>query len=160
MFFAAVRTLWLDAEEHIERVRRLSPLLTRIGALRLISRIASLQRPESTDLLPLDIERLRGEAGKELVKKMEALAAPDSPLLSKLEVAFLYHAKLNERIREWAGENDVTYIDTIAALDGRRDVLMSWVHLDREGNTIIAEALSGPILEKTCKPPASPRSGS
>jgi hypothetical protein len=52
----------------------------------------------------------------------------------------------------------VTYVDTIAALDARRDVLMSWVHLNREGNAIIAEALSGPILEKTCKPPPPARS--
>lgn len=84
MFFAAVRTLWLDAEEHVEQLRRRSPLLTRIGALRLLSRIAS-RRLTDVDILPLDIERLRGDSGGQLVREMERLAHEDSHLLVRLE---------------------------------------------------------------------------
>jgi hypothetical protein len=60
------------------------------------------------------------------------------------------HARLNERLREWTLENDLTYVDTIAALDARRDVLMSWVHLNAEGNRLVAEALVDSILAATC----------
>jgi len=73
------------------------------------------------------------------------------PVLSKLEISFLAHARLNDRLRDWTLENDLTYVDTVAALDARRDVLMSWVHLNAEGNRLIANALVEPILASTCK---------
>jgi len=100
VFFAAVRTLWNDAEENIARVSdRASPhpegqaprLYPAIDALRLITRVASL-RNGGGDVVPLDVERLRAakEKGKSranpLVGKMEALSKDES-FLSRLERA-------------------------------------------------------------------------
>ena len=83
VFFAGVKTLWFDAEEHVERVREASPLLRRTAALRLLARLSS-HKLGSGDLLPLDIERLHGSNGKTLVEQMERSAKPDSRLIGRL----------------------------------------------------------------------------
>jgi hypothetical protein len=80
MFFAAVRTLWNDAEEHIERVRQCSPLLSRIGTLRLVARLAA-HEVSKTDIVPLDIDKLGGDAGRQLIKHMETLCEVQGPLV-------------------------------------------------------------------------------
>jgi hypothetical protein len=51
-------------------------------------------------------------------------------------------------LEEWCETNAVPYVDAIAALDERRDCLVSWVHLNPEGNGIVAEALSQEILAR------------
>ena len=94
-------------------------------------------------------EFIRGTSYQDEVAIIQQRAL-EEPVLSKLEVSFLAHARLNDRLREWSRENDVTYVDTIAALDARRDVLMSWVHLNAEGNRMIADALVESILDATC----------
>ena len=51
--------------------------------------------------------------------------------------------------------NGVPIFDVVAATDDRRDVLLSWVHLNLMGNGIVAETLAAEILKSTC-PPAEP----
>ena len=95
IFFAAVRTLWPVAEEYVEQVCQATSLeekaggaglLPRIDALRLLARVASLQLNRG-DLLPLDVEQLRGDKGEPLVIKMEKLCDDGrSPFLSRLRV--------------------------------------------------------------------------
>lgn len=83
LFFAGVKTIWVDAEEHIDRVQRASPLLRRMAALRLLARIAS-NEATGNDLLPLDIERLHGDAGHRLVGAMERLASSGSRVIDRI----------------------------------------------------------------------------
>jgi hypothetical protein len=85
VFFAAVKTEWPNAEEHLDRVASASPLLNRMTALRLLARLASRAR-SSEDLLPLRVDRLNGSKGRQLVAMMERLAADDSPVLARIGV--------------------------------------------------------------------------
>jgi hypothetical protein len=87
IFFAAVRTLWPDAEEHVERVAQHTAagderprLLSRIDALRVLARVASHEE-KMGDLFPLDVERLREEPGKRLTDRMEKRSETDSRFL-------------------------------------------------------------------------------
>jgi hypothetical protein len=83
VFFAGVKTLWADAEEHVERVRRSSPLLHRIAALRVLARVAN-QSLHGVDMLPLDVERLGGKPGRDLTSRMAELASPTSQLVTRI----------------------------------------------------------------------------
>jgi hypothetical protein len=85
VFFAAVKTEWPDAEEHLDRVAAASPLLNRVTALRLLARLASRAQSRD-DLLPLRVDRLNGPKGRLLVRTMERLAADDSPVLGRIGV--------------------------------------------------------------------------
>lgn len=70
------------------------------------------------------------------------------------ELFFLTHNVLMKALREWAQDNDISFIDGIKALDDRRDCLASWVHLSAPGNYILAEAIAkGLLLNYQC--PAS-----
>ena len=59
---------------------------------------------------------------------------------------FLIHARIMRDLREWAAANSVDFVDVIQILDPDRDHLTSWVHLDREANQRVAEALAARIL--------------
>lgn len=83
VFFAGVKTLWFDAEEHVERVHQASQLLRRTTALRLLARVANHELG-SGDLLPLDVERLHGDQGRKLVQQMECFAQANSRLLLRI----------------------------------------------------------------------------
>lgn len=93
IFFAAVRTLWPDVEEHLLRVcHAASPgetkdterLLPRIDALRLLARVAS-RKLKYADPVPLDVEQLRGEKGGKLREEMKQLCKPGSPFLVRVK---------------------------------------------------------------------------
>ena len=88
IFFAAVRTVWNDAERSIEKISKCaspspngnSPrLLPPIDALRVLARTAALTNDKG-DVVPLDVERLRRgkrkgeEIPNELVVAMEQLS--------------------------------------------------------------------------------------
>lgn len=62
----------------------------------------------------------------------------------------LTHAKIMDAVREWAESESVPLVDGIAALDQRRDLLVSWVHLKAEGNDVLAEAIAERVLELYC----------
>lgn len=85
VFFAAVKTEWSAAEEHLDRVAAASPLLNRMTALRILARLASRARSKD-DLLPLRVDRLNGTKGKQLIETMQQLAADESPVMARLGV--------------------------------------------------------------------------
>jgi lysophospholipase L1-like esterase len=58
---------------------------------------------------------------------------------------FLIHSVIVSRLKTWALSNGVPFVDVIAALDARRDYLLSWVHLHPEANRIIARELATTI---------------
>jgi hypothetical protein len=94
LFFAAVKTLWGDAEQVVARVvERLgapdggpadvTPLVGRLGALRTLARLAALAAGQS-DVLPLTVDRLSGTRGDTLVNVMQVLSDPDGPALRRM----------------------------------------------------------------------------
>lgn len=66
------------------------------------------------------------------------------------ELYFLTHSHLMEDLEQWARVEGVPVVDGIEALDPRRDVLVSWVHLNAEGNQMLARVFADAILERTC----------
>jgi lysophospholipase L1-like esterase len=71
------------------------------------------------------------------------------------ELNFLTHRILMHDLAAWAAANGVPFVDIITALDRRRDVLVSWVHLTAEGNRLIAHELAEAIRPLLC--PATTR---
>jgi hypothetical protein len=66
------------------------------------------------------------------------------------ELWFLVHTALMKQLRQWAQENGHLFIDVIAAMDDRRDFLVSWVHLSPEGNRLVSRTFSDAIFEAAC----------
>lgn len=71
--------------------------------------------------------------------------------------AMLVHARLMDAMRAWARASDVPLVDVIVELDGRRDLLINWVHLRPEANRIVAAALARtirPLIDERLRPTA------
>ncbi len=66
------------------------------------------------------------------------------------ELYLLIHSELMKDLEEWALDRGVQFVDIIEELNGNRDSLVSWVHLNAEGNEKVARALARPIMERTC----------
>lgn len=66
------------------------------------------------------------------------------------ELNFLAHGDLMRDLEAWARVNAVPFVDVIDVLDARRDVLVSWVHLNAEGNQMIAAAFADEIRARVC----------
>ncbi len=64
------------------------------------------------------------------------------------EADLLIHAELMDAEREWAIANKVPRADVIAAMDGHRQNMVTWVHLNAAGNQLVASALSRTILSE------------
>jgi lysophospholipase L1-like esterase len=62
-------------------------------------------------------------------------------------LVFLVHAELMQELRHWATEENAPLVDIIVELDQDRDVLLTYVHLNPEGNRRVAKALAAAILE-------------
>lgn len=80
---------------------------------------------------------------QDLVRKK----ALDTGLLTLREHRFLIHGSLMRDLEHWARKENVPFVDVIAAMDARRDYLVSAVHLTPEGNRLIAECLARRILQ-------------
>ncbi len=78
--------------------------------------------------------------------------------ITRYELDLLTHARFMHDLRAWAADNGVPLVDVIAAMDRRRDCLVSWVHLTPEGNRIVAKAFERTILDRTA--PTHARAGS
>lgn len=93
LFFAAVKTLWGDAEHVVAGTvaaltprgdgRDWDPLVDRMAALRILARLAARATQEA-DLVPLAIDRLSGERGGEIIDAMRELADPDEAPLRRM----------------------------------------------------------------------------
>jgi|GEM_PF-1491889 len=74
------------------------------------------------------------------------------------ELTFLMHAELMQDLREWTAAREavpgsrVRFVDVAGRLDalGKRDQLVSWVHLSAEANRIVAAELATPIFALAC----------
>jgi lysophospholipase L1-like esterase len=66
------------------------------------------------------------------------------------ELNFLTHGDLMRDLEKWATANAVDFVDVIGALDSHRETLVSWVHLNAEGNRMVAAALADDILPRVC----------
>ncbi|HYC00188.1 MAG TPA: SGNH/GDSL hydrolase family protein [Candidatus Limnocylindrales bacterium] len=94
-------------------------------------------------------EQIRGVTyAAELERVREKLAREGR--VSRTEMNFLVHERVVSAGERWAREAGVPIVDVIAALDQDRDVLVSWVHLNPRGNSMVADAYSRVILEHTC----------
>lgn len=94
-------------------------------------------------------EALAGVGYQQEVDIVEHKLAEQGFLTTK-ELNFLTHRDLMRDLRVWASSNAVPFVDVIAALDERRDVLVSWVHLNGDGNRVIARALADAIGARAC----------
>jgi hypothetical protein len=66
----------------------------------------------------------------------------------------LTHSRVMEAVRGMAGTPGIVVVDGIRALDPRREVLRSWVHLSEEGNEALADAIAEVIRTLAPTPPA------
>lgn len=71
--------------------------------------------------------------------------------ISQGELHLMVHNELMNDVREWASANDAPFVDIISALDSDRSVLLSWVHLNPQGNRIIAREFAEEILGRVCQ---------
>lgn len=69
--------------------------------------------------------------------------------VSDSEKYFLIHNDLMDAERRWAAANNVPFVDAIRAMDDNRQYLIDHMHLNSEGNRIVARALSEKILAIT-----------
>lgn len=58
-----------------------------------------------------------------------------------LQKTFLIHHDLMAAEKSWAKSNGVYYIDAIKAMDGNRDLLIDWMHLNSQGNLLLAKTI-------------------
>ncbi len=78
--------------------------------------------------------------------------------ISLKEMIFLMHAGLMRDLREWTATREalhdsrVAFVDVAHSFDslGKRDQLLSWVHLTAEANRIVASEFAGPIFDRAC----------
>ena len=81
LFFAAVKTLWGEAEQVVARVverlgpsaedpAKVTPLVGRLGALRTLARLAA-RAVGQADLVPLTVDRLSGPRGHAVINGMQ-----------------------------------------------------------------------------------------
>ena len=66
------------------------------------------------------------------------------------KMAFLLHGHLMDALRDWSDEEGVRLVDIVKLFDdaGRRDCLLTWVHLSPEGNRMLAAELAEHILDE------------
>jgi lysophospholipase L1-like esterase len=65
---------------------------------------------------------------------------------------FLVHTQMMADLRTWAAERHVPLVDGIVVLDGKRDLMMSFVHLQPELNRMLADAIASAILTLVDRP--------
>ena len=85
VFFAAVKTMWNDAEENLDRVARATTLINRMTALRLLARLAS-RGVGTDDLQPLRVDRLNGPKGGQIIDAMRHMAQDGSEVLARIGI--------------------------------------------------------------------------
>jgi hypothetical protein len=126
IFFAGVKTLWPGAEQAVYRVVRDVPTVSRMTALRVLSRLASVQVDQG-DMLPLRVDRLNGAKGDRLITALEGLAS-SSPELHRMRLVTsaltsgshlghglrLVDAQLFDHVLAWAAVNES--IESVAEL--------------------------------------------
>lgn len=89
IFFAGVKTRWPRAEEQILPIQRRSgKLMDRRTALEIIARLATFETTGG-DMLPLDLNRLRGDEGANIVQAMQHISV-NHEFLQRVELLSNY----------------------------------------------------------------------
>lgn len=93
LFFAGVKTLWHEAEATISAMedalrptldgRRVDALVDRMGALRILARLAA-RTVERADMVPLAVDRLSSERSPELIEAMRRIGRPDGEPVARM----------------------------------------------------------------------------
>ena len=125
-------------ERFIGNLQRLADVCRENG-IRLI--VAS----QSATSLEKDRERLKALSYSEEQAALSGKLAAGRGV-EALDANLLIHKELMDAEREWAIANKVPLADVIAAMDGSRQSLITWVHLNAAGNRLVASVLSKTIL--------------
>lgn len=112
--------------------------------------IAFIVATQQMQSLMLDREELAGVSYSEEVERVEGKLAREGELTHR-EFGFLAHDIFMKDLVAWAETNSVPLVDVIGALDDRRDTLMSPVHINAEGNEIVARAFFDKVVELTAR---------
>ncbi len=115
-----------------------------------IDLVVANQQATSLSLSRDELRSTSYAAEIELIREKEERAE-----LSDNELFLLIHSELMEDLEQWALREDVPFVDVIEELDGARDTLVSWVHLNVQGNERVARALADVILARACPAPES-----
>jgi hypothetical protein len=67
------------------------------------------------------------------------------------ELFFLAHWDLMDGLRKWTRTEKIPFVDAVEQLGGRRDLLYTYVHLNAQGNALLANAIADEILSRTCR---------
>jgi hypothetical protein len=97
--------------------------------------------------LNVDREKIQGVSyAQEAALVREKLFAAGGVLA--LGKYFLIHNSLMDAERQWAKTNGVPFADVIGAMDPNRQCLIDWMHLNAQGNQIVAAALAEKIINR------------
>jgi hypothetical protein len=94
-------------------------------------------------------ESIHGVTLAEERRRVEARVAAGQSLTLQ-ELYFLAHTDMMDGEAKWASAEHIPYVDGIAKLDDRRELLHTWVHLTPEANAILADAIADEVLPLTC----------
>jgi hypothetical protein len=98
-----------------------------------------------------DRRMLKGLTYQEEVKGVKTKLVQSGALIHP-ELQLLIHSTLMEDLEIWAKANQIPFVDIIGRLNQDRDVMLSWVHLNPQGNRMIAEGFAEKILEYDWRP--------
>jgi lysophospholipase L1-like esterase len=127
-------------ERFIGNLQRLADLCHKNG----IRLIVASQSATSLEFRREQLKTLTYSAEQAALK--EKLAAGVG--LEVGEADLLIHGELMDAGREWAIASKVPHADVIKAMDGHRENMVTWVHLNAAGNQRVASVLSETILNE------------
>jgi lysophospholipase L1-like esterase len=129
-------------DRFVQNLEQLNEICRRNGSLLLLA------KQQARSLLVVR-EEIRGVSFAEELERVRGKLEREG-FVTRRELVFLTHARVLDAAEHWAREAGVPVVDTLSALDGDRDQLVSWVHLTPRGNQIIAETYAREILKHTC----------
>ena len=111
----------------------------------------------ATTYAGLPIKNPWGKASGQLSMRSEQVADDIEAGLGfvVLKTVIAEDASGRQAMRDWAHENGLPLADVIERLDPNRQHLLTWVHLNRDGNAVVAHTLGDEILTRRCSAPQS-----
>jgi lysophospholipase L1-like esterase len=124
-----------DAEKiargFIDNLSRMRSLCLKHGVVFLVAKQQANSRSFSRD----EMAKLSYEQERSMIRKRFENGGP----VTSWDLNFLVHARLMDALERWAASDGVPLLDVISSLDDRRNTMVSWVHLNREGNEVVAK---------------------
>jgi len=97
--------------------------------------------------LNVDRDKIQGVSYAEEASLLRGKLSTNGGVFA-LEKYFLIHNGLMDAERQWARTNNVSFVDVIGAMNPNRQCLIDWMHLNDEGNRIVAAALGDKIITR------------